>query len=211
MARPMPEVEPVTNAVLPCRHMYAVLSLQSSSQRRLGSQLNSCLTGAVWTPAFAGVTCRFRKTRTSRNQVERRGLAVDDVAGEQAVVPHRLGDRGEPFGPMMFHRGAGEFEVAGAALPAMLAVDEVDDIDRMFGGHFRELCHVLVLLQIARQFVEHLADRLPLLAQPDQLISDLPGAARIADVLLAAVDVHDRRRPLAPRREEIDLEDEQVA
>src|SRR6476620_8546895 len=105
--------------------------------------MRSCLAG-TWV-SFLSIS------PVSRNQIERRGLAVDDVAGEQAVVAHRLGDRGQPLRPVMLHRGAGEFEVAGAALPAMLAVDEVDDVHRMLGGKLGELRHVLVLAERGRE------------------------------------------------------------
>src|SRR4051812_4917819 len=61
-------------------------------------------------------------------EIEGGGAAVDDVACEQRVVAHRLGDGVEPGAPMMLHGRAREFEIGRAPLPAMLAIDEMDDV-----------------------------------------------------------------------------------
>ena len=49
---------------------------------------------------------------------------------------------------MMVHGRARKFEIGGAAFPAMLAIDEVDDVDRMFGGQCCEFA-VKVKLTLA--------------------------------------------------------------
>src|SRR4051794_29023621 len=85
VGRPMPEVEPVTRAVLPVRNIQAILSL-ILSRRRAGEQKLS-------------------------GEVEGRGAAVDDVAGEQRIVAHGLGYCVEACAPMMLHGRARKFEI----------------------------------------------------------------------------------------------------
>jgi hypothetical protein len=58
----------------------------------------------------------------------------------------------------------------------MLAVDEVDDVVRVFGGQIGEPADVGIVGEGRRELVEHLADHLALLAEPDQLLGDLAGA-----------------------------------
>src|SRR3546814_7502472 len=67
-----------------------------------------------------------------------------------------------------------------------------------------------IILQRLGQLLQHLADRLAFLAEAHQLIGDLAGAAGIANVLFARINVHEGVRHVALRGKEVDLKDEHV-
>ena len=88
----------------------------------------------------------------------------------------------------------------------MLAVDEVHDVHRPLGGEAGDALVIGILGEFGRQLVKQALHRLARLSQREQLIGDRTGAAGIADVLFARIDVHDRRGHRAARGEEVDLE-----
>ena len=108
---------------------------------------------------------------------------------------------------MFLDRHAREFIVARLRLISAFAIDEMDNGHRRFILHPRQPQRVGIIAQIFRQFAQQAFECAAQLVAFRHHVGIEPGAARIADLLLALDRIEKIARQRPSRAEQIDLED----
>ena len=109
--------------------------------------------------------------------------------------------------PMFLDRHAREFIVARMRLIGAFAIDEMDDGDRRLVFHPGEAQRIGIIAQVLRQFAQQALEGAAQFMPFRRHVGIEPGAARIADLLLALDRIEEIARQHAARAEQIDLED----